>query len=159
MHFILVDFQKCHGCRSCELACSFHGTGEFNVQRANLSVIEIPEAGAFIPVTCRHCLEAPCMDICPAQALYRDGETGAVCINERLCIGCKMCLSACPFGAPRVDSIDLKVVKCDLCKGTPQCVQYCGFGALKYVPVEKAANMRRTEGAYEIFRILNQLSS
>ena len=156
--FILVDYEKCHGCRSCELACSFNKLEEFNIQRANLSVVEFREAGSLcFPVVCQHCLEAPCMDVCPAQAIYRGKETGAVLIDENLCIGCKMCLMACPLGAPWVDSESLRVMKCDLCSGAPQCVQYCGFGALHFVTAEEAMLKRRKEGARKISEIINRL--
>jgi Fe-S-cluster-containing dehydrogenase component len=99
------------------------------------------------------------MDVCPALAIYRNKETGAVLIDENLCIGCKMCLMACPLGAPWVDSESSRVMKCDLCSGTPQCVQYCGFGALQFVTAEEAMLKMRNEGARKISEVINRLSS
>ncbi len=48
-------------------------------------------------VTCHHCEGAPCLEICPVNAITR--ENGSIQVNEQTCIGCKLCGIACPFGA------------------------------------------------------------
>lgn len=156
--FILVDYEKCHGCNSCTLACSFAKTREFNPTRSNLSIVSYPELGNLtIPVICQNCLEPPCMEVCPAQAISQEEETGAVLIDENLCVGCKMCIMACPIGGPWVDVKTLKVMKCDLCEGDPQCVKNCGFEALQFVKPEEAVEKKRKEGARKLSEIINKL--
>jgi len=61
-----------------------------------------------------------------------DELTGAVVIDEQKCIGCKACVTACPFGAILLTP-EGTLIKCDLCKGDPKCVKYCYFGAIKFV--------------------------
>lgn len=154
--FILVDYEKCHGCNSCTLACSFIKTGEFNPTRANISVAYFPEAGNMtIPMFCQNCLEPPCMDVCPAQAIYQDEKKGVVVIDENLCIGCKMCMMSCPIGGPGVDHKSSKIMKCDLCDGDPECVKNCNFEALRLVMAEEASIKKRREGAKRLSRVLD----
>jgi formate dehydrogenase iron-sulfur subunit len=82
-------------------------------------------------------VEAGCMDICPAPgALFRTKE-GAVAFNKEKCIGCKLCVAACPFDVPRYDEND-KIAKCTLCADrisnglTTACSKGCPTGAIKY---------------------------
>lgn len=159
MKFIFVDYDKCHGCNSCALACSFAKTGSFNVARSNVSVIYFPEIeDRIVPVICQHCLDPACMDVCPARAIYRDRETGAVIIDQSICVGCKLCVMACPIGIPWVDMKTSKVMKCDLCGGDPQCVKYCGFGALEFLEVDDATIKLRKEGARKLAQVMTKLT-
>jgi formate dehydrogenase iron-sulfur subunit len=83
-----------------------------------------------------HCEDAGCIKICPSGALYRTAE-GAVAYDRDKCIGCKLCVTACPFDVPRYDA-ENKVTKCHLCFDriaagmNPACVKTCPTGALKY---------------------------
>jgi Fe-S-cluster-containing dehydrogenase component len=61
-----------------------------------------------------HCTDAACVKVCPSGALYHT-EYGTVGIHHDKCIGCKYCISACPFDVPRYDRATDKVYKCDLC--------------------------------------------
>ena len=159
MKYIVVDYDKCRGCNSCTLACSFYKTNTFNTMKANLSIASFPEFNLRFPVVCQQCLQPVCMEVCPAQAIYRDKETGAMIINGDLCIGCKMCIMTCPVGSPRVDSDSSTVTKCDLCGGDPNCVKYCGYGALQFITVEEATMRQRNTSAKRIAAILNELRS
>ena len=95
---------------------------------------------------CRQCQDAPCLNACPTGAISVNATLGRVEINEETCIGCRTCVSVCPFGVMTFNSIDRKVIKCDLCDGDPQCVRFCDVHAIEYVdacdaqgPVMKAA--------------------
>jgi anaerobic carbon-monoxide dehydrogenase iron sulfur subunit len=55
-------------------------------------------------------------------------------ISYNKCIGCRMCMTGCPFGAIRYDTSRKKVIKCELCEGDPQCVKFCPTGALQFLP-------------------------
>jgi Fe-S-cluster-containing hydrogenase component 2 len=157
--FILVDYEKCHGCSSCTLACSFAKTGEFNPSRADISVAYFPEAGNLtIPMLCQNCLEPACMEVCPVQAIHRDEKKDVVVIDDNLCIGCKMCMMSCPIGGVGVDHKTSKMVKCNLCDGDPECVKNCNFDALQLVMPEEATTKKRKEGAKKLAKMLNKLT-
>lgn len=52
----------------------------------------------FVPISCQHCTDAPCEEVCPTGATYIDKDTGTVLIDYDRCIGCRTCASACPYG-------------------------------------------------------------
>ena len=107
----LIFFRSnCIGCHACEVACKQeHGLG---VGPRLVKVIE--QTPNFIPVYCHHCADAPCKKACPVEAISRN-EQGIVLIDHELCIGCKACVEACPFGAMQFDEHREIAVKCDLC--------------------------------------------
>lgn len=127
----MISPEKCIGCRSCELACSFGKIGQFNPKQSAVSVISFDDAAVSVPVMCMQCEEPTCVKVCPNNAISRD-ENGAVSINEEKCMVCKLCASACLLGNITFNSIGRKMLKCDLCGGTPGCVDICPSGAIEY---------------------------
>jgi Fe-S-cluster-containing dehydrogenase component len=84
----------------------------------------------FLPVMCQHCSDPECIKVCPTQASHK-AANGTVQIDKSKCIGCKLCVKACPYGT-RTYNADTKVVeKCTLCQQLtsqgkdPQCVSGC----------------------------------
>lgn len=135
---ILMIFpEKCLNCRSCELACSFNRTGEFNPREAAVTVLSYEEAAIAIPIMCMQCEDAACMKVCPVGAIYRD-ENGAVIPDPNKCIGCKMCVSACSLGNITFSDVQRKIVKCNLCGGDPKCAKICPTGAIQYFEASMA---------------------
>jgi len=132
--------EKCLGCRTCELACAFNRAGEFNPQRAAVSVIPYEKAMICVPIMCNQCEDASCARICPVKAIDRD-ENGAMIISEKKCIGCKMCISACPLGNMALDSEG--VFKCNLCGGDPLCAKLCPSGAIEFKEANPSALLKR----------------
>ncbi len=57
---------------------------------------------ALFRYTCRRCEEAPCVEVCPAEALEKD-EEGMIVRHTNLCIACKSCVAICPFGTIMTD--------------------------------------------------------
>lgn len=131
---LLINPQKCIGCRTCELMCSLENNGEFNPSLSRVTMVNFPEEIVTIPVTCLHCQEPTCKQACPAGAIERDAESKAVVIDDAKCIGCNMCLMVCPIGViSMADQEEARSnTKCDLCGGEPECVQYCPEGALEF---------------------------
>jgi len=134
---LIVDPDRCTGCKVCEFICSLTHENQINPMKSRIQVISWETEGVDIPVICQQCEDAPCEAVCPAHAIHRDQETGALVIDGDVCIGCRMCVNACPFGAPTVKPDSRKVVKCDLCGGDPQCVYFCATKALQFLPASK----------------------
>ncbi|MCZ7663498.1 MAG: 4Fe-4S dicluster domain-containing protein [Thermoleophilia bacterium] len=91
-----------------------------------------------LPTVCQQCERPMCLEVCPVDAPYRQEETGAMLIDYEKCLGCRMCMAGCPFGAIVWDDRDHKVKKCDLCDGDPKCVRYCEPKAVDYVRFSQA---------------------
>lgn len=127
----MISPEKCTGCRSCELACSFNKTNEFNPKHAAVSVINYDEAAISVPMMCMQCEEPSCMKVCPVSAIETN-ELGTVVIDKDRCIGCKMCISACPIGNITYSSKEKRLIKCDLCDGNPICAEFCPSGAIEF---------------------------
>ena len=124
-YFIGIDYDKCCGCKLCELSCSMlrSGKGISSPALSRIRVLRREPQGLDIPMVCLHCEDPPCM-VCPADAMSQD-QRGVVMIHDDKCIGCKQCLVACPFGAISFNPEKGKVFKCDLCNGNPLCVRIC----------------------------------
>jgi carbon-monoxide dehydrogenase iron sulfur subunit len=152
---MIVDPEKCTGCRNCELVCSVKHNGVSNPSLARIHIVKWDNEGFYMPMRCQHCSDAPCMAVCPKDAIYRDEEMDSVRIDHDLCIGCKMCVSACPFGAVGWDPKRVRVFKCDLCHGDPQCVRFCDMKAVDYVETSRLQN-ERMRGAAENYAELTR---
>lgn len=148
----MISPEKCLGCRSCELVCSFNKTNEFNPKHSAVTVLTYDEAAISVPVMCMQCEDPACMKVCPVGAISRD-ENGAIVTDETKCIVCKMCISACPLGNISFNSIQRKVVKCNLCDGNPKCAQICPAEAIQYKE-GTAANLGKKKVIAEKFKEL-----
>ena len=127
---MLVNEKVCSGCRSCELACSFHKTSIFAEEQACIRVYKDEVNGLDLPQVCRQCGNARCVQACPVGALDREPKTHAIRLNEENCVGCGACAAACPFKSIHIR--ESKPVICDLCGGDPKCVERCATGALQF---------------------------
>ncbi len=130
---LMVNLDKCTGCRSCELACSFSHHEEYNPSKSNIHVSIFTENAFFVPMVCTQCDKPFCGEVCPTGAISASDVNGAyvVLVDKEKCVGCKMCTMACPFGAITYQS-EGYVQKCDLCNGNPECVTFCVPGALEF---------------------------
>jgi Fe-S-cluster-containing hydrogenase component 2 len=134
---IKVDPSKCTGCRLCELVCSVKKEGIANPYMARIHVVKWEFECFEIPMVCRQCDVPYCASVCPVGAITRDVVTKALDVNHDRCIGCRMCVLACPFGGIKYESRAQKVVKCDLCHGDPTCVKFCETLALEYIDADE----------------------
>ncbi|MDQ1300949.1 MAG: formate dehydrogenase iron-sulfur subunit [Chloroflexota bacterium] len=157
---LLIDTTKCVGCRGCQVACKQSNdlpadrTG-FRPVRTNppdltahtwclVEFHETPKAGErlawrFVKRQCMHCLEPACVSVCPVGALQKTAE-GPVIYAANRCIGCRYCMTACPFNVPKYewDSAAPLISKCIMCAARladgeqPACAKACLTGAVKF---------------------------
>jgi carbon-monoxide dehydrogenase iron sulfur subunit len=146
---LMINHEKCTGCRLCELVCSVSHDGVSNPLRSRISIIKWEAEGLYIPMSCQQCEDAPCMTICPVKAISRDQELDYVKIDYDVCIGCRSCVAVCPFGAMGFNVKDKKVFKCDLCEGDPQCVRFCDVKAVEYVDANRINILKKREAAHK----------
>lgn len=170
---MVIDLAACDGCLGCTHACQWtHFTGD----QQWLKVFEFEdEAGGtyFVPRPCMHCENAPCLNVCPVGATFRN-EEGAILVDHDRCIGCRICMAACPYGARSFNWDEPEnppgaslarytpenpiphrkgtVEKCMLCAHTsqvgrlPACTVACPMGAIWFGDLVKdiASNGRET---------------
>lgn len=146
---ILVQPERCTGCRNCELSCSLKNYGEVNPARARIHIVRSVEDNIIttVQVVCQQCEDPLCMAMCPAGALSRHPDTHAVVVDCDKCLGCRTCVEACPFGAPSVDPRTGKSEKCDLCGGDPTCVKFCSQLAITFVWADEESMQRKRDMA------------
>lgn len=119
---LMISPKKCNDCKTCEAVCP-----NFAV-----NVIAFEEAAISVPIMCMQCEDAACMKVCPQKAVFRD-ENGAVVVDSKKCIGCKMCISACSLGNIHYSTREKKIMKCNLCDSNPACAKYCPTRAIEFV--------------------------
>ena len=123
---LVIDKNNCMGCHACEIACK----QEHRLGVGPRLVRVIEKSPDFIPIYCHHCVDAPCKEACPIEAIIRN-EQGIILIDSVLCTGCKECIEACPFTAMQFDDTRKIAVKCDLCVERlaetllPACITVC----------------------------------
>jgi Fe-S-cluster-containing dehydrogenase component len=131
---MVIDSARCIHCAACLVACKAENAVSEGHSRNRLTE---QECGAYpavsvimAPSQCMQCEDAPCVQICPTGATYRDA-TGIVLVNTDDCIGCRYCIEACPYDARYFDEASGTVDKCTFCShltldgGEPACVQTC----------------------------------
>lgn len=93
--FVVAEPSRCIGCGTCLVACFAAHKAEGLQSHPRLAMTATTEGSA--PIVCRHCEDAMCAQVCPVHAISRKDD--AIVLDEKLCIGCKLCALACPFGA------------------------------------------------------------
>lgn len=139
MRRIMIDADKCDGCKNCTIACieAHRQDGSGTVYDLNLSdprnesrnTILMDCEGRYIPLFCRHCDQPECAAACMSGAMVKDPETGHVQYDKERCAACFMCVMNCPYGVLKPDRVTHSyIVKCDFCvkdNEEPNCVKSC----------------------------------
>jgi len=152
---VLIDISRCIGCRTCELACkqANHlppdsqpagqaklGARTFTyVDKRQITQDDGKPITRFVKRQCMHCIDPACASVCPVGALQKS-DIGAVIYHDDRCIGCRYCMTACPFDVPRYEweSSAPLIRKCQFCfgrleQGQPTaCSAACPSGAIKF---------------------------
>ena len=99
---MLIDAGTCAGCNACTMACKYQNATPSGMYWCKVLMGEYgiyPNSGQVVlPSACMHCQDAPCVSCCPTGASHYD-ENGCVQIDYEKCIGCRMCINACPYNA------------------------------------------------------------
>jgi anaerobic carbon-monoxide dehydrogenase iron sulfur subunit len=153
MKKLAVRLERCTGCGRCEVECMAEHSDVKNYILARLSAPQ-PNTRIFVdsiygdravPLVCRHCHEAPCVSACMSGCMQKDPVTGIVTNmgHEQQCVGCWMCIMACPYGVilPSQDVVEVGsslfpvATKCDFCpnRDEPACVAGCPNEAIQVI--------------------------
>ena len=149
---VLFDANRCIGCKLCQITCkkvnnlppendvtSLSATTLTFIDFKNISAKMDKPTIKPVKKQCMHCQDPACVSVCPVGALTKK-ENGVVAYDPHRCIGCRYCITACPFEIPKYnwDSAEPKINKCaaqcldDGTRDQPACVQVCPVQALQY---------------------------
>ena len=138
---MVVDLRRCTWCHSCFVACKMENKVPLGVWRTWGSTIEKGEypdvVKTFLPVLCNNCEKPHCVTVCPVKATFKRKD-GIVEINPHLCVGCKMCILACPYQMRYLHPQKRIADKCHWCLHRvkvglePACVMACPTEALVF---------------------------
>jgi Fe-S-cluster-containing dehydrogenase component len=103
---MVIDLRKCVGCNACTVACIAENKLPPGVVYRPVLAEEIgtyPNVSMkFLPKPCMQCDNPPCVPVCPVEATYKNGD-GVVVIDYDQCIGCRYCVTACPYASRTFD--------------------------------------------------------
>lgn len=132
----VVDSERCVGCQSCMFACvRRHEEGGLADARITVRSAGGIERG-FVVIVCRACSDPQCMKVCPAEALRRR-KGGGVILSANKCLGCGLCVEACPLGAVFWDEDANKPAICVHCGF---CAEHCPHEVLALEKIEEAGH-------------------
>jgi Fe-S-cluster-containing dehydrogenase component len=164
--YIKTNSKRCISCKACEVHCKAKNRVPLGASLGKIVNVGPVAQGSqprmlnlFMP--CFHCENPWCVAACPTGAMTRRDVDGIVFVQRELCVGCKACISACPWSVPQWDASAGKAIKCDFCRDRidagkkPACVTACTAHALEFVDPNEASKSVRSSYATKV--LLHQL--
>ena len=100
---MVIDLKKCLGCKTCTIACNIENsvltTRTWNIVLDTIEGKYPDFKRRFLPRPCMHCENHPCVEVCPTGASHVREDLGIVLVDYKKCIGCRTCITACPYEA------------------------------------------------------------
>ncbi len=182
---VLSDLTRCVGCRRCESACnkannlpeptaSFEDPSVFEkIRRTDAQTYTVVneyynpswKKPVYRKLQCNHCAEPACASACLVGALKKTPE-GSVIYNEDICIGCRYCMTACPFHIPAFEYFDPgspAIRKCTMCDHRiskdimPACAEACAVGAITFGKKNEIIKLARSRIEREPNRYIDHI--
>jgi len=182
---LVIDLDVCVGCHGCAVSCKQWNTSGTTGPLTDMNPygpdpegvwfnrIRSYEVGNYpdnktvnFPMSCMHCEDAACVDVCPTGASYKREEDGIVLIDQEKCMGCNYCSWACPYGAREIDRSSGTMKKCTLCvdriydqqlpesERLPSCVMTCPSNARHFGDFDDAesnvSQLVKERGGYQL---------
>lgn len=151
-----IDTTRCTGCKTCQVACkdennlhigqSYRRVYEYTGGEWHKGENDTWEQNVFayyVSISCNHCDEPACTAACPSGAMHKREKDGLVHVDQTVCVGCRYCEMACPYGAPQFDPVKKVMAKCDGCYDRleqgldPICVGSCPLRAIKFGEIDE----------------------
>ncbi len=151
---VAIDSEKCRGCCSCMVACATKNE-QGHLKTSRIKVVSFLKEAYFVPTVCLQCEKPNCAYICRVGALHKNDETGVVERDKDRCVGCKLCLLACPFG--NLTFAEGVSVKCEVCGGDPVCVKVCDWEALSFEEEDEIGASKRVFVANRVYESRKEL--
>lgn len=182
---LVIDMDTCVGCHACVVSCKQWNTSGFVAPLSDTNPYDEGQSGAwlnrvhsyesrdgdlertsYLPKSCLHCEDAPCVTVCPTGASLKRVEDGIVLVDEDKCIGCGLCAWACPYGARELDPLEGVMKKCTLCvdriynenlpaaEREPACVTSCPSNARHFGdfadPLSNVSQLVSERGGFDL---------
>ena len=156
----VINLGRCLGCRTCVVACKMENgvlPGQFRMRVLNSEneMVHDRPTGTFprlsmewLPMPCQHCGDPPCVSECPSDAIQKREKDGIVLIDKGKCIGCRLCLEACPYSVPSFDEETQTADKCTFCVhridsgADPFCANVCPGRAIHFGDLNDAGFLK-----------------
>jgi protein NrfC len=162
-HYAMLIYKdRCIDCERCLDACK--QTNKVPQYGYRMTILGRKQTGIaaskmireFLPVLCNQCNKPPCIRVCPTKATFKDENNGIVLMDASLCVGCKACMTACPYNARYYNRDTESVDKCDFCfqrrlqngENSTACVDACPADVLFFGDL--------TDEKSEIYNLLHE---
>ena len=162
-HYAMLIYKdRCIDCERCLEACK--QTNKVPQYGYRMTILGRKQTGIaaskmireFLPVLCNQCNKPPCIRVCPTKATFKDEKNGIVMMDASLCVGCKACMTACPYNARYYNRDTESVDKCDFCfrrrlqngENSTACVDACPADVLLFGDL--------TDEKSEIYNLLHE---
>ncbi|MGI6071458.1 MAG: 4Fe-4S dicluster domain-containing protein [Lachnospiraceae bacterium] len=165
---LLIDITRCNGCYNCQLSCKDEhvgndwspiakpqpNTGHFWYKITETVQGTVPKVRVhYMHEMCQHCEDAPCLEACKNNAIYKREKDGFIIIDPEKCRGTRSCVDACPYGSIYFNA-DLNIAqKCTMCAHLlddgweePRCVQSCPVDVYTYAEYDEVKDKIAKEG-------------